>query len=131
MKKLVLMAFGLMALFSVNANASDYGTVEEAKAMAEAAAAYVKEHGAEKAFEDFSAPISEFKDGDLYVFAYDTDGVCKAHGAKKTLIGRNLSSLRDPKGYEIIKGLLAVEGEGWIEYYWNDPLTNKVTPKKS
>ena len=75
-------------------------TPEEAKAMSERAAAYIKQVGEDKAFTDFTRADGGFKDGELYVFCYDHDGVNKAHGANPAFVGKNLLHFKDPDGKE-------------------------------
>ena len=71
-------------------------TADEAKAMAERAAAYIKQMGPEKAFADFTRADGGFSQGELYVFCYDHDGVNKAHGANASFVGKNLLMSRIP-----------------------------------
>jgi len=112
------------------AQAEEHATKEEAKAMAEEAAAYFREHGAEAAFEAFNTSDA-FKDRDLYVFAQGLDGVTVAHGGNQALVGRNVISLRDPSGKAFIQEFVAVEDEAWVSYQWQNPATGGVENKVS
>ncbi len=108
--------------------AQDRGTPEEAKAMAEAAAALYRSQGAEAAFEAFNNS-PDFRDRDLYVFALDREGATMAHGASHTLIGRNVAGVRDPAGHRFVQDFLAVDDTGWVEYQWRNPATGNVEDK--
>lgn len=110
--------------------AEERATKEEAKAMAEEAAAYFEANGAEAAFEAFNTSEA-FKDRDLYVFAMDMDGVTVAHGGNQALIGRDMISLRDPSGKAFIQEFVAVEDEAWVSYQWQNPTSGAVENKVS
>ncbi len=109
--------------------AGEYGTRDEAKAMAERAAQVFVEQGQDKAFQAFNDGTDGFKDRDLYVFVYDGDGVCAAHGASRGLIGKSLIGLRDVDGKEIVREIVAIRTAGWVEYKWPNPVTKAITDK--
>jgi signal transduction histidine kinase len=117
-------------LLAVPAAAGTQGTPEEARVMAENAAAFLTANGAEKAYATFSEN-GEFKDRDLYVFVYDAKGTAVAHGANPALVGKNLIDLRDPTGKQFVKDFIAVTDAAWVEYSWQNPVSQKVEPKRS
>ena len=129
-----LLNASLLGLVMVgSAHAADQGTAAEAEAMVQKAAAYVKANGADKAYEEFTNG-SSFKDRDLYVFVYDMSGKNLAHGANAKLVGKDLSSLKDPDGKMILPLLFAVakspKGKGWTEEFkFRNPVTQKLEPK--
>lgn len=121
-------AFGLVA----TAAAQDHGTRDEAKAMAESAVAYLKKVGTEKALEDFSKDKANWTKKDLYVFAFDLEGVTRAHGTNEKLIGKSLLGLKDQNGKEFIKAMVEIAkgpGDGWVDYDWANPVSKKVENK--
>ena len=74
------------ALFGfTTALAQDHGSLEEAQAMAEAAAQHLEEAG-DAALADFNTDPA-WRDRDLYVFVFAPDGTCLAHGANNSLVG--------------------------------------------
>jgi cytochrome c len=124
---IVSMVFGLTIL----AQAS---SLEEAKALADKAAAYVKANGKDKAAAEFNNPNGEFVKGDLYVFLQDFNGVLLAHGGNPKLVGQNHIEIKDPTGKLFTKEMVdtvKTKGGGWVEYTWTNPATKKVQPKKS
>lgn len=129
-----LLALGLTGLLAVSAaQAADQGSATEAEAMVQKAVAYVKANGADKAYDEFTNG-SSFKDRDLYVFVYDMTGKNLAHGANAKLVGKDLSSLKDPDGKMILPLLFAVakspKGKGWTEEFkFRNPVTQKLEPK--
>lgn len=125
----LILAFTLFFALGTAANAGDFGTKEEAKALAERAAAHIETVGLEAAGQDFMVPGNEWHDRDLYVFIFGGDGMTLSHGAKPELAGKNLVELRDVDGKQIVKEMIAIEDTGWVEYKWQNPTTNAVDPK--
>jgi hypothetical protein len=111
------------------------GTPEEAKALAEEAAAHYKKVGREKALADFNDKQGKFVKKDLYIFVIDTDGNTLAHGDNPKLIGKNLLEVKDLNGVyffkEFIKTAKDGEGKGWVTYQWPHPDTKKPRAKAS
>jgi signal transduction histidine kinase len=135
MKKWMSFAVAACTLaFAGAALAQDKATLDEAKAMAEAAAAHVKKVGAEQAFKDFNDKATTvWKKKDLYVFAYNMKGDCVAHGANDQLIGKNQIELKDPNGKPVVRELIAAatKGTGRVDYDWPNPVSKKVEAKAS
>lgn len=125
---------GAMGLASAEQKGSQ-GTKAEAKAMVEKAAVWVKKNGKEKTLAEITRAGTEkkgeFLDRDLYIFAYDFNGVVLAHGANPKLIGKNLMEMQDADGKFLIKGLVetAKKGSGWYAYKWSNPITKKIEDK--
>ena len=71
---------------------------DEAKALVKKAVAYVKYQGKAKAIAEISKPKGKFDKGELYVFAYDLQGVMLAHPKNPALIGENLVNVPDYEG---------------------------------
>ena len=125
----IVAAFGLSTAF-----AQDHGTKDEAKVMADAAVAHIKKVGPEKAFDDFMKDKATWTKKDLYVFAFDLEGLTKSHGANEKLVGKSLVGLKDQNGKEFIKAMIDVAkgpGQGWVDYDWANPVSKKVEGKSS
>ncbi|MDD2325363.1 MAG: cache domain-containing protein [Alphaproteobacteria bacterium] len=129
--KLACLIMGLM-LFSFNpVLASDtHGTKEEAKAMAEKAAALVKENH-DSAFATFQKKDSGFIDRDLYVFVFDSKGNFKAHGAKPVLVGKGGLAMKDVSGFPFVQAFLNVKDTDWVDYKWPDVMDEGKVKNKS
>lgn len=112
------------------AQAQDRGSLEDAQAMAERAAAYLEAEGPDVAFPAFNDG-EDWHDRDLYVFVFAPDGTCLAHGANASLIGQNLSEATDASGNHFIQDIAGVEDMGWVDYDFMNPQTNEVAPKRS
>lgn len=86
----------------------------------------------EKALASFNL-AGEFKDGELYVYVIDRDGVMLSSGGSSAiLIGRNLRDMTDADGKpffrEIVEGARS-KGHGVVEYRWLNPQDGRVERK--
>ena len=109
---------------------------KEAMALAERAAAYMKEKGEARAFAEFNKRDGRFTDinKDLYVFVFDMTGRCLSHGNDPSLIGRDLSQLKDSAGKYFIKEMISVaqkKGKGWVDYQWSNPTNKRIEGKQT
>jgi signal transduction histidine kinase len=123
----VVMVFAGLSMGA--AQAVEYGTRDEAKAMAEKAAQFFAAQGKDKAFAAITEGTDGFKDRDLYVFVYDDSGTCVAHGANKALIGKNLLDIRDTDGKPLIREIVAVKTAAWVDFKWQNPQTKAIEQK--
>lgn len=119
--------------FTSQAGAVERASAAEATAMVGKAVAYLKQHGKDKAFAEFSNPANaEFHDRDLYIFVYDMNGTAVAHGNNLKMVGKNLMEMKDADGKPIIKSFVETankDGKGWIDYKWPNPVTKAVENK--
>ncbi len=123
-----LLVIGLSS-FAVLSHAADR---DDAKALVKSAAAYVKYQGKEKALAEISTPKGMFDKGELYVFAYDLQGVMLAHPKNPSLIGQNLINIPDTEGKLFRKEIVEKaksQGSGWVDYVYLNPETNKQEHK--
>jgi signal transduction histidine kinase len=112
------------------ANAAEFGSAEEAKAMLEKVVSAVKADKA-KALETFTKGEGGFKDRDLYPGCGDTSGNFSAH---PSLVGKSLKDLKDKAGKALGAEMYAVANEGKISevsYMWPRPGTTDPVQKVS
>jgi cytochrome c len=139
MRKFLAVFLGLAGVFGMIAAATAEGshTPDQAKALVQRAAEYLKREGKEKALAAFSDPKGEFVDGDLYLVVLDAaDGklTMLAHGANKALIGKPQIDVKDANGKAFNKEIMAAlstADEYWVSYAWPSPATKKIAQKKS
>ena len=108
------------------------GSREEAQAMVERAAVFLKANGREAALAEFGNPKGQFIDRDLYVIAYATDGVRLSHPYNAKLVGKSVVETKDFDGKAYGQEILTVAngaGSGWIDYKFSDPTTKKLGDK--
>ena len=133
MKKnsVISLVLGLLGLL-VFADLSYASGKDDAKDLVKHAAAYVKYQGKAKALAEISKPRGMFDKGELYVFAYDLQGVMVAHPKNPALIGKDLLAVPDSDGKlfrkEIVEKAKA-KGSGWVDYRYLNPETNELEHK--
>jgi signal transduction histidine kinase len=115
--------------------AAEFGNRDEAVAMVKRVIDKFAQSGPDatfKAVNDRTNPA--FHDRDLYPFVYDLKGINVAHGARPALVGKNLISLKDQNGVYLIQEMIALAkgpGNGWVDYKWPNPITDKIEDKSS
>lgn len=108
------------------------GTTVEAEALVKRAVSHIRNVGREKALADISNKNGDFVNRDLFVFVYDTQGKCVAHGRSPEKIGENMIAAKDPTGKLFIKERIEIaktRGKGWQTYKSIDPVTKKLENK--
>ena len=102
------------------------------KQLVKTAIAYFQRNGGEATFGLISNPNGPFVKGDIYMFAYDLNGVCVAHGNNPALVGQNLIDLTDSRGFKVIRGLIDIaktKGKGWLDYMWRNEFKRSYVEK--
>jgi cytochrome c len=119
-------------IISPGAVAAERATAEEAQAMVARAIDVYNAEGKE-AFNKITAPSTEFRDRDLYVFVIGPDHKVVAHGFDANRVGSDVTENVDPDGKAYGKEFIAKANESgsWVDYKFNDPLSGKVLPKSS
>jgi len=123
-----LLVIGLSS-FAILSHAAEQ---DDAKQLVKQAAAYVKYQGKQKALAEIGTPKGMFDKGELYVFAYDLNGVMLAHPKNAALIGQNLLNVPDTEGKLFRKEIVErakSEGSGWVDYVYLNPETNRQEHK--
>ncbi len=114
--------------------AAEFGTPPEAEAMVKKAIQLIKADGRDKAFAEINNTKGKFVDRDLYIFVYDMNGKCVAHGFNAKMIGKDLIEMKDPDGKYFVKERIEIcktKGKGWQDYKFTDPITKQLEPKSA
>jgi cytochrome c len=129
------LALGFAAgAFAAAAHAADQATPEEAKALAERAAAHFKEVGPAQAIADFNSATGGYVDRELFVVVYDPDHRIVGSYGVPVLRNKDATTLKDVAGKEFGKEIIDLAkspGSGWVEYRMTNPVTKKVGLKRS
>lgn len=123
-----------LAGYVSGAEKAKHGTAAEAEALVKKAIAFIKSSGKEAAFAEINNPKGRFADRDLYVFVYDMNGKCVAHGQNLKMIGKDLIDMKDADGKSFVKERIEIaktRGSGWQDYKFTDPLTKKIERKRA
>lgn len=130
--KLVVSGFAVLVLTGLTAGPACADDKETAVKMVKAAVAYIAANGEEKGLDALNNPNGEFVKGELYVFAYDMNGVLLANSFRQNLLGQNLLDVPDASGKkfrrEIIE-LAKTKGSGWVDYSYQNPKTKQLEQK--
>ena len=134
-RRYVCVGLVMASMFPVGpGRAANPATPEEAKALAERAAAHMREVGPDKAIADFNDPNGGYVDRELFVVVYDpTNKIVGSYGVP-VLNGKDATTLKDVEGREFGKEIIALaksKGSGWIDYRMTNPVTKKVGLKSS
>lgn len=108
------------------------GTPAEAKELVKKVIEFYKTNGKKKTFTEINNPKGKFVYGDLYIFVYDLKGKCVAHGGMPSMIGKDLSELKDADGKPFVKERLEIiksKGSGWQNYKWTNPVDKAIEEK--
>jgi signal transduction histidine kinase len=134
MRSVALVMLAAMTLVQPAA-AEEYGTKAEAVAMVKRVQAMFKAGGVDATFKAVNdKSVASLHDRDLYPFIYDLKGTCVAHGARPALVGKSLIDLKDQDGVYLIRQMVKLAegpGDGWVDYKWPNPITNKIEDKSS
>ena len=126
---------GIVAIITpLIAQPAAQGTAAEAKALAERAAAHLRDAGPDKAIADFNDPGGQFHDRNLFVVTYDPQRIVVSSLGVPAYLGRDATRFVDADGKEFGKAIIATaekSGHGWVEYRMTNPATMKVELKNS
>lgn len=105
---------------------------EELVAFVEKAFEYAHVNGQEAALREFNNQTSQFVDGELYIFAYDTNGTTLALPFQPEILGTNRWNTTDVNGTLYIQDLVATaqSGGGFVRYLYADPADNFTVKQK-
>jgi len=89
--------------------------------LVKSALGFLQSHSEDETFAALIAHKGDFIRGDLFVFAFDTDGYCYAWGDAYELIWKNILSWKDDEGKPFIKNMIegSVQGPDHLVYRFN------------
>ncbi|AFV25251.1 cache type 2 domain-containing protein [Methanolobus psychrophilus R15] len=98
----------------------------------EAAYEYAQVHGKEAALREFNNQNGQFIDGELYIFAYDSEGTTLALPFQPEVIGTARWNTTDINGTAYIQDIVttAQSGGGFTRYLYADPADNFTVKQK-
>ncbi|GAB7016927.1 cache domain-containing protein [Methanogenium cariaci] len=92
------------------------------------AAGYVQTVGAAAALKEFNAKDGRFTQGDWYVYAYDYEGILRAHPYAQDAVGTYRGNWTDVRGLSVIRIAqeTAANGGGYIAYLYPAPAAGVI-----
>jgi uncharacterized protein len=126
----------LLATSVLPLGAAEFGTREQAKAMAQRVQDKFKKDGAEATFRAIDANVSEFMIGDLFPYVHKIDGTqLVAAGFPASIRGKNLHDVKDQDGKYFVQEFVRVATtppyHGWVDYRFLNPKTHMVDDKSA
>ena len=110
----------------------------QAEGVVKRGIAYAKANGMEKLFQQVNQSDGIFhvgKGSELFLFVYDQQGVMKAFGFNSVeFVGKHRIDVKDADGKLFVRDIVKVaqtKGNGWVDYKFTNPVTNKVEPKST
>ncbi len=106
---------------------------EDLKTFVNEAYSYALVTGREKALRDFMDQNSSWVRGDVYIFAQDFNGTSLCLPYLPAEVGTNRMDIQNEQGVYINREMraIAMNGSGFYEYRWRNPITNQSEPKVS
>jgi signal transduction histidine kinase len=126
----------MVVLSCVMASAQTH-TPAQAENIVHKAIDYAKQNGMEKLIAQTIQADGRFHVGagsDLYLIVLDKNGILRANGFKRDLVGTNRLVVKDVDGKFYMRELLALaktKPNGWVDYKFADPLTGKIEQKST
>jgi len=133
MKRAVVYVMAVVFVLSVVGVGYAGKDEDEAKALAQRAASYVKENGKEKGAAAIMSPADPLKRGKMGLVMEDFTGLTLAHALFPQLVGTNHYLVKDPEGRQFVKEAIDIaktKGSGSFDLSFTDPDTKKIIPWK-
>lgn len=131
--KRVLVMFGMLVSLALPAQAGQGPTEDEVRDLTLRAAALVAEQGVEPARKIFHAP-GAFRHGEIYVNVIDENGSWIVYPPNPRNEGKSVLNVIDADGVPLVREIIRIaveKGEGWVNYRWLNPVSNRIEPKAS
>lgn len=131
MRRRFLLLLPLVLGFAAAAPAAERPTRDQIQALTLKAAALVAAEGMEKAREAFHRQ-GEFRFGEIYVNVIDGNGTWMIYPPNPRNEGKSVLNARDSNGKLLVQEIIQTardKGEGWVEYHWLNPSSNRIEPK--
>ena len=106
--------------------------LDTAKILVSKAISHYKIQGKEKSLAEFSNPEGPYREGDIYIFVINLNGIIIAHGADDKMIGFDLMELSNSYGRKYFQEIVETantRGSGIAEYWWTNPSTQHIELK--
>lgn len=132
MKTLVSFILAGTFLFSSVFAQAKKSSPADAEAFVKKAIEFYKSTDKAKALAEFSNTSGKFVKGDLYIFVYDLNGKCLAHGGNPKMVGKDLIDMKDADGKAFVKervSIIKTKGKGWQNYKWTNPESKQIESK--
>lgn len=124
-------ALAVLVLLPAQSWSADKPSPEQVKAITLQAAEFVATQGIDAARVAFDND-GKFKFGEVYVNVIDSNGTWLVYPPNPKNEGKSVLNIKDADGKLLVREIIRVateQNEGWIEYRWLNPVSNKIEPK--
>jgi signal transduction histidine kinase len=130
---IALFAAAALLFATTSVRADTKPTQDEVTALTIQAAALISSKGLDDARTTFHQD-GAFKHGEIYVNVINTDGKWLVYPPRPAGEGASVINVKDADGKFLVQEIIKLAkdpGEGWVEYRWLNPVSNKIEPKVS
>jgi uncharacterized protein len=132
----LMIGMPLLAASLPSLHAAEFGTRNEAIAMAKRVQEKFKKDGAEATFKAINAAAPYFVDRDLFPFVHKLDGTqLIAVALQPQIRGKNLHDVKDQDGKFFVQEFMKVATtppyHGWVDYRFMNPKINTIEDKST
>lgn len=123
----------VLAWPGARALAADKPTAEQVKALTQDAAKVLQDRPLDQARRAFHVE-GPFRYGEIYVNVIDGNGTWLIYPPNPKHEGKSVFNVRDADGKFLVQNIIRTardRGEGWVEYRWLNPVSNRIEPKLS
>lgn len=134
-RTMLALAVGTLLSWTLSA-AAPAGAVEkpsgdQVKGLTLDAARLLQTRDLEQARRTFHAD-GPFRFGEIYVNVIDGNGTWLVYPPNPKHEGKSVLNVRDADGKLLVQDIIRTardKGEGWVEYRWLNPVSNRIEPK--
>lgn len=130
---LAVLLVALAALVGAPAQAAEKPTAEQVKTLTQEAAKLLQSRDLDSARRAFDTE-GAYRFGEIYVNVIDGNGTWLVYPPNPKHEGKSVLNVRDADGKLLVQDIIRLarsQGEGWVEYRWLNPVSNRVEPKMS
>lgn len=128
---ILALAVGALLACAPTAGAVEKLTGDQVRDLTQEAAKLLQTRDLEQARRTFHAD-GPFRFGEIYVNVIDGNGTWLVYPPNPKHEGKSVLNVRDADGKLLVQDIIRTardKGEGWVEYRWLNPVSNRIEPK--
>ncbi|MDR3517994.1 MAG: cache domain-containing protein [Azospirillaceae bacterium] len=128
---MLLFVMAGLALVPLAGRAEAAASRDEVKALTLKAAEIVATRSLDEARRIFHNDTA-FKHDEIYVNVIDLNGVWLVYPPRPAAEGQSVINVKDADGKALVQEIIRIareQGEGWVEYRWFNPVSNRIEQK--
>lgn len=128
---IMALVLGALLAGALPAGAVEKPTGDQVKELTLEAAKLLQTRDLDQARRTFHAD-GPFRFGEIYVNVIDGNGTWLVYPPNPKHEGKSVLNVRDADGKLLVQDIIRTArdtGEGWVEYRWLNPVSNRIEPK--